>query len=46
MLQKEKIAVMWGAELGLSEAYVRLETLEPANINIFVNALNGTGEVP
>lgn len=33
------ISVMWGSECGLTDEYVRLETSEPANIEIFINAL-------
>ena len=34
------IRVMWGSEFGLSDEYIRLETLEPCNIKIFVEAVN------
>jgi aspartate/methionine/tyrosine aminotransferase len=34
------IRVMWGSEFGLSDRYVRLETLEPARIRVFVEAIN------
>lgn len=33
------ISVMWGSECGLTDEYIRLETSEPANIEIFINAL-------
>lgn len=39
-LQKEKIAVMWGTEVGLPDAYIRLETIDTANVQIFVDAIN------
>jgi aspartate/methionine/tyrosine aminotransferase len=35
------IRVMWGSEFGLSDQYIRLETLEPRNIEIFVETVNG-----
>jgi aspartate/methionine/tyrosine aminotransferase len=34
------IRVMWGSEFGLTDEYIRLETLEPRNIRIFVDAIN------
>lgn len=33
------ISVMWGSECGLTDEYIRLETSEPANTEIFINAL-------
>ena len=30
------IRVMWGSEFGLSDQYIRLETMEPRNIGVFV----------
>ena len=46
ILQRENIHVMWGAELGLPNTYIRLETIETANIKIFVDIVNkGFGEV-
>ena len=33
------IRVMWGSEFGLDDEYIRLETLEPANIRVFVDAV-------
>jgi histidinol-phosphate/aromatic aminotransferase/cobyric acid decarboxylase-like protein len=33
------ISVMWGSECGLTDEYIRLETSEPANIEIFINTL-------
>jgi aspartate/methionine/tyrosine aminotransferase len=35
------IRVMWGSEFGLNDQYIRLETLEPRNIRIFVETVNG-----
>ena len=35
------IRVMWGSEFNLSDEYIRLETLEPRNIEIFVETING-----
>jgi aspartate/methionine/tyrosine aminotransferase len=34
------ISVMWGSEFGLTDEYIRLDTLEPRNIKIFVEAIN------
>ena len=34
------ISVMWGSEFGLTDEYIRLETLEPASISIFVDVVN------
>jgi aspartate/methionine/tyrosine aminotransferase len=34
------IRVMWGSEFGLSDQYIRLETLETRNIEIFVATVN------
>jgi len=47
ILQQENIHVMWGTELGLPNAYIRLEAIETANIKIFVDIVNksfGGGE--
>jgi len=41
VLDQRGIHVMWGSEFGLSDQYIRLETLEPRNIQIFVETLNG-----
>ena len=41
VLDRRGIQVMWGSEFGLSDQYVRLETLEPRNIAIFVDTVNG-----
>lgn len=35
------IRVMWGSEFGLTDDYLRLETLVPSNISTFVEAING-----
>ena len=40
VLDQRGIRVMWGSEFGLSDEYIRLETLEPQNIKIFVEAVN------
>ena len=40
VLDESGIRVMWGSEFGLSDRYVRLETLEPQNIRIFVETVN------
>jgi aspartate/methionine/tyrosine aminotransferase len=39
VLDQRGIRVMWGSEFGLTDQYVRLETLEPGNIKIFVEAV-------
>jgi len=39
-LAKEGIRVMWGSEYGLSDEYIRLETLEPSHIAAFMDAVN------
>ncbi len=41
LLDQRGIRVMWGSEFGLSDQYIRLETLEPRNIDIFVDTING-----
>jgi aspartate/methionine/tyrosine aminotransferase len=41
VLDQHGIHVMWGSEFGLSDQYIRLETLEPPNIQIFVETVNG-----
>jgi histidinol-phosphate/aromatic aminotransferase/cobyric acid decarboxylase-like protein len=38
-LEQCGISVMWGSECGLTDEYIRLETSEPANIEIFIKAL-------
>ena len=40
VLDPQGIRVMWGSEFGLSDQYVRLETLEPQNIRTFVEAVS------
>ena len=40
VLDQRGIHVMWGSEFGLSDQYIRLETLEPRNIQIFVETVN------
>lgn len=40
LFDEERIRVMWGSEFGLANHYVRLETLEPPNIKVFVDAIN------
>jgi hypothetical protein len=30
---------MWGSECGLTDEYIRLETSEPANIEVFINTV-------
>jgi len=41
ILDQHGIRVMWGSEFGLSDQYIRLETLEPRNIHVFVETVNG-----
>jgi histidinol-phosphate/aromatic aminotransferase/cobyric acid decarboxylase-like protein len=41
VLDQRRIRVMWGSEFGLTDEYIRLETLEPRNIGIFVETVNG-----
>ncbi|HET9712150.1 MAG TPA: aminotransferase class I/II-fold pyridoxal phosphate-dependent enzyme [Pyrinomonadaceae bacterium] len=43
VLNRHGIRVMWGSEFGLSDDYIRLETLEPRNIEIFVETVNEMG---
>ena len=38
-LEELNIRVMWGSEFGLDDQYIRLETLEPFNIGVFVQAI-------
>ena len=40
VFDRRGISVMWGSEFGLTDEYIRLETLEPRNIEIFVEAVN------
>ena len=40
VLDRCRIRVMWGSEFGLSDQYIRLETLEPRNVEIFVETVN------
>ena len=42
VLDGRGIRVMWGSEFGLNDQYIRLETLEPRNIEIFVETVNET----
>jgi aspartate/methionine/tyrosine aminotransferase len=44
ILDQRGIRVMWGSEFGLSDQYIRLETLEPRNIDVFVETVNGAGK--
>jgi hypothetical protein len=39
-LDQRGIRVMWGSEFGLSDEYIRLETLETRNIHVFVETAN------
>ena len=40
ILDQRAIRVMWGSEFGLSDEYIRLETLEPQNIQVFVETIS------
>jgi aspartate/methionine/tyrosine aminotransferase len=40
VFDRRGISVMWGSEFGLTDEYIRLETLEPRNVEIFVEAVN------
>jgi aspartate/methionine/tyrosine aminotransferase len=40
VLDQRGIRVMWGSEFGLSDQYIRLETLEPRNIRVFVETVS------
>jgi len=44
VLDQHGIRVMWGSEFGLSDQYLRLETLEPRNIRVFVKTVNGAAQ--
>ena len=39
ILDQRGIRVMWGSEFGLSDQYIRLETMEPRNIDVFVETV-------
>lgn len=39
-LHKLNIRVMWGSEFGLNDEYIRLETLEPSNIKVFIEVVS------
>jgi aspartate/methionine/tyrosine aminotransferase len=45
MLDQRDIRVMWGSEFGLSDQYIRLETLEPRYIDVFVETVNGAAHL-
>ena len=38
-LTQQGISVMWGPEFGLADQYFRLEVSEPANVQVFIDAL-------
>src|SRR5437763_1896804 len=40
VFDRHGIFVMWGSEFGMTDEYIRLETLEPRSIKIFVEAVN------
>lgn len=41
VLDRRGISVMWGSEFGVTDQYVRLETLDPRNIHVFVETISG-----
>lgn len=43
-LDQRGIRVMWGTEFGLSDQYIRLETIETRNIEVFVETINGVAQ--
>jgi aspartate/methionine/tyrosine aminotransferase len=43
-LDQRGIRVMWGTEFGLSDQYIRLETIETRNIEVFVETVNGVAQ--
>jgi aspartate/methionine/tyrosine aminotransferase len=45
ILEERNIRIMWGSAIGLTDQFMRLETLEPANIQIFVDAINSCADV-
>jgi aspartate/methionine/tyrosine aminotransferase len=38
-LEARRILVLWGSECGLTDTYIRLEMLEPANVEQFIKAI-------
>jgi len=42
ILDDNGIHVMWGSDFGLTDKHLRLETIEYANVEIFVNAINSS----
>ena len=44
ILDQRGVRVMWGSEFGLSDQYIRLETLERRNIHVFVETVNGAAQ--
>jgi aspartate/methionine/tyrosine aminotransferase len=43
-LDQRGIRVMWGSEFGLSDQYIRLETLETGNIQVFIETVDGAAQ--
>jgi histidinol-phosphate/aromatic aminotransferase/cobyric acid decarboxylase-like protein len=41
-LERSAISVMWGSECGITDEYIRLETSEPENIELLINALKSS----
>jgi aspartate/methionine/tyrosine aminotransferase len=44
LFDERRILVMWGASLGLSDEYIRLDLLEPPFVRSFVETVNASGE--
>lgn len=42
ILAREGIHVMWGSEFGLTDRYMRLETIESPSVEIFVKAMSSS----
>lgn len=43
VLKDKNILVMWGSEFGLTDNYIRVETIEPANLIVFIESVNSSG---
>ncbi|MBD0372772.1 MAG: aminotransferase class I/II-fold pyridoxal phosphate-dependent enzyme [Pyrinomonadaceae bacterium] len=44
ILERNNMHALWGSKFGLTDDYIRLDTLEPSNIKIFVDAINSLKE--
>jgi histidinol-phosphate/aromatic aminotransferase/cobyric acid decarboxylase-like protein len=45
VLEDARIRVMWGSEVGLTDEYIRLETIEHPAVEIFVETLNNSASL-